>query len=188
MKTDQNQKKYSIVYADPPWQYNTNECVSKKSTLSKTNSEVYPTMRLEDLKKINVKKIINDKECLLFMWVVSPMLKEGIELLESWGFSYITVAFVWYKQRHSMGHYTLAECELCILGKIGKIPTPRGSTNISQFLSQKRGDHSSKPHEIRKRIMKMFPSQNKLEMFARGGIMGFLKISNLMDGMYLEIR
>ena len=61
----------------------------------------------------------------------------------------------------------MSECEICIVGRRGKIPTPRGARNIRQFLSEMRGKHSAKPIEIQKRIELMFPTQNKLEMFAR---------------------
>ena len=36
-----------------------------------------------------------------------------------------------------------------------------------QFLSEKRREHSRKPDTIRDRIVKMFPTQNKIELFAR---------------------
>ena len=52
-------------------------------------------------------------------------------------------------------------------GKKGKIPTPRGARNIKQFLAEKRTRHSAKPNEIRNRIFQMFPTQNKIELFAR---------------------
>lgn len=149
---------YEIIYSDPPWTYDTKEHLGK--------FDEYPQMTLKQLKEMPVKDIINPKSCLLFLWVVSPMLKEGIELLESWGFTYRTIAFIWYKQRPNMGHYTMSECEICIVGKTGVIPK-KFSKNEKQFLSQLRGKHSSKPHEIRLRIERMFPKQKKLEMFAR---------------------
>ena len=123
-------------------------------------------MTLKDLKALDVKSI-SDKNCMLFLWVVSPMLKEGIEVMEAWGFKYATIAFIWHKQRTNPGHYTMSECEICLVGKRGKIPNPRGSRNERQFLSELRTKHSKKPNEIRNRISKMFPEQTKIELFAR---------------------
>ena len=84
-----------------------------------------------------------------------------------WGFEYKTVAFVWNKMNHNPGQYTLSYCELCLLFKRGRIPKPRGARNVKQLLEEPRGAHSQKPEEIAKRIEKMFPTQSKIELFAR---------------------
>jgi N6-adenosine-specific RNA methylase IME4 len=67
----------------------------------------------------------------------------------------------------------MSECEICLIGKKGNIPSPRGARNIRQFLSEQKTKHSSKPQEIRKRIEMMFPEQNKVELFARQKIEGW---------------
>jgi N6-adenosine-specific RNA methylase IME4 len=61
----------------------------------------------------------------------------------------------------------MSQCEICLIGKIHKIPQPRGARNIRQLVSIERTRHSQKPGEVRDRISEMFPKQNKLEMFAR---------------------
>lgn len=101
------------------------------------------------------------------MWVTNPHLAQGIQLGQAWGFEYRTVAFVWDKMNHNPGQYTLSNCELCLLFKKGKIPTPRGARNIQQLVRVQRGEHSVKPNEVRDNIVKMFPTQNKIELFAR---------------------
>ena len=158
--------KYEIIYADPAWEYNTKECLAKTSILNGELNTHYSTMTLKELKALDVQSI-SDKNCMLFLWVVSPMLKEGIEVMEAWGFKYATIAFIWHKQRTNPGYYTMSECEICVVGKKGKIPTPRGSRNERQFLSELRTKHSKKPDEIRNRINRMFPEQTKIELFAR---------------------
>lgn len=109
----------------------------------------------------------------MFMWATSPHLDQAIELMKSWGFQWATVGFVWDKQRVNPGFYTMSQVELCLIGKRGKIPRPRGARNIRQFVSEMRGDHSAKPAEVRKRIELMFPQQTKLEMFARQSAPGW---------------
>ena len=164
--------KYNIIYADPPWQYKSKECLAKKSILNGDINTHYKTMTLEDIKKLDVEGLSND-DCLLFLWVVSPMLKEGFEVIDSWGFTYSTVAFVWYKERTNPGHYTMSECEICLVAKKGNIPTPRGNRNERQFISELRRKHSQKPDEIRNRIWRMFPDQKKVELFARQSTPGW---------------
>ena len=94
-------------------------------------------------------------------------IANGIELGNSWGFEYKTVAFVWDKMAHNPGKYTMSYCELCLVFKKGKIPTPRGTRNEKQLLSVPRRQHSEKPSEIRQAIERMFPMQRKIELFAR---------------------
>ena len=101
------------------------------------------------------------------MWTTSPKLNEAIPLGEKWGFQYSTVAFVWDKKRINPGYYTVSQIEFCLVFRIGNIPKPRGDRNIKQFLSEKKNRHSAKPREVRNRIELMFPTQNKIELFAR---------------------
>lgn len=159
-------KKYDIIYADPPWQYNTQEVLAKTSILDGKINTHYPTLTIEQLKGLPIHTIRNDA-CLLFLWVTSPILDVAIETLKVWGFDYSTVGFVWDKKMTNPGHYTMSQVEMCLIGKYGKIPQPRGARNVKQFLSEKRGRHSEKPDTIRQRIEKMFPKQSKIELFAR---------------------
>ncbi len=86
-------KKYSIIYADPPWAYRT---YSKKGQGRSAESH-YPTMCIEDIKALPVGELAA-KDCALFLWITFPCLCEALEVLTAWGFSYKTVAFVWVKQ------------------------------------------------------------------------------------------
>lgn len=159
-------KTYEIIYCDPPWDYKGQTQHGGAGSDSSGGAVThYPTMTLEQMKtQINLPAASSS---LLFMWSSSPHLDQCIELGKAWGFQYATVAFVWDKQRVNPGFYTMSQCELCLVFKQGKIPAPRGARNIRQFLSELRTQHSRKPNEIRSRIEQMFPTQNKLEMFAR---------------------
>ena len=143
-------KKYSVIYADPAWECNDDLDSPKRGAPD------YPYMKLADIKALPVRDI-SENDALLFLWVRSPALLEGIETGQSWGFNFSTVAFVWDKHNPVVGHYTMSQCELCLVFKRGKIPQPRGKRNIRQFLSVKKGKHSVKPYEVRQRITEMFP-------------------------------
>lgn len=174
---DLPEKRYDIIYADPPWDYGGKMQFDRTSTssdnmdwgkrifISSANFK-YPTLKLKDLKRIPLLEISAD-DCLLFMWVTNPHLAHGIELGQAWGFEYKTVAFVWDKMVHNPGKYTMSYCELCLVFKRGRIPSPRGTRNEKQLLSAPRGAHSVKPSEVRKAIERMFPTQNRIELFAR---------------------
>lgn len=170
---------YSIIYADPAWDYDNRIQHNGKET---TGSAIYhyPTMKVDEMKALNIQSIC-EKDCLLFMWSSSPHLPQAIDLMQSWGFEYKTIAFVWDKQRVNPGYYTMSQVEICLVGKKGKIPSPRGARNIKQFLSQMRGRHSEKPNEIRDRIAQMFPTQRKVELFARQEVPGWSRWGNEVE-------
>lgn len=174
---DLPEEKYDIIYCDPPWDYggkmqfdksgkkDLNSNWDKNIFISAANFK-YPTVKTKDLKKIPITEIASD-DCLLFMWVTSPHLEQGIELGKSWGFNFRTVAFVWDKMVHNPGQYTMSYVELCLVFKRGRIPKPRGARNIKQLVRVPRGKHSQKPLEVLQGIEKMFPTQKKIELFAR---------------------
>lgn len=157
--------KYSILYCDPAWDYAGREQHNTQEA-NKSVIHHYRTMKIDDMKKLKVQDITED-DALMFMWSSSPHLPQAIELMKHWGFEYKTIAFVWDKQRVNPGYYTMSQCEVCLVGKKGRIPSPRGAKNVKQFLSKMRSRHSEKPTEVRDRITQMFPTQSKIELFAR---------------------
>lgn len=176
-------KKYQVIYADPPWDYG-GKMQFDKSTIKSENigfqrdvfvssaSFKYPTLKLKDLKELDVKSIADD-DCILFMWTTGPQFANSIELGKYWGFEYKTVAFVWDKMVHNPGRYTLSQTEFVIAFKKGKFPTPRGARNIKQLVKEHRKEHSEKPLIVIDGITKMFPLQNKIELFARNNFEGW---------------
>ena len=159
-------RKFDIIYADPPWDYNGKLQYDKSDLYVSTASFKYPTMKTCKMMEIPIPKIAKD-DCLLFMWATNPHLEQALGLGKAWGFEYRTVAFVWDKMRHNPGKYTLSNCELCLLFKRGKIPSPRGARNVKQLIRSPRTEHSKKPIQAIEGIEKMFPSQKKIELFAR---------------------
>ena len=164
---------YEIIYADPPWDYK-GQLQHAGAGSEDTGGAVchYPTITLDDLKRLDVPSIAAD-DCLLFMWATNPHLDQAIELGKAWGFAWATVAFVWDKVRVNPGFYTMSQCELCLVFKRGRIPAPRGARNVRQLVSEQRGAHSAKPDEVRRRIEAMFPDQSKIELFARAAAPGW---------------
>lgn len=176
-------EKYDVIYADPPWDYGgkmqydkssikTENLGFEKNIFISAADFKYPTLKLKQLKELDINSITAN-DCLLFMWTTGPHLANSIELGEAWGFEYKTVAFVWDKQIHNPGRYTLSQTEFVLVFKKGRIPTPRGARNIRQLLSIKRSKHSEKPEFVIDGITKMFPEQKKIELFARKNYLGW---------------
>lgn len=158
-------KKYQVIYLDPPWKYG-----GSGGTKWSPASHYYDVMPLEDIiaMKPEIDKISDEDSCMMFMWCCGPTIKDAITLGEAWGFEYITMAFVWYKERANVGNYTMSQCEYVLLFKKGKIPADRERhIGTHQFLSCPIGEHSQKPYIIRDRITQLFPDSNKIELFSR---------------------
>lgn len=176
-------KKYQVIYADPPWDYggklqydktvikDENVGFNKKIFLSSATFK-YPTVKLKDLMKLDVASIA-DIDCVLFMWTTGPQMQNSIELGKAWGFDYKTVAFVWDKMVHNLGRYILSQTEFVLVFRKGRFPEPRGARNVKQLVTVHRGEHSVKPIEVIEGITKMFPAQDKIELFARSSYIGW---------------
>ena len=86
--------KYQIIYADPPWQFKT---YSKKGSLQKSADCHYSCMSMEDIMALPVETLAAE-DCVLFLWVTFPLLREGLETMRRWGFTYKTCGFNWVKR------------------------------------------------------------------------------------------
>lgn len=84
-------KKYSIIYADPPWSYKDKNC-------NGACEQHYSTMNILDIQNLPISKISND-DCVLFLWATYPMLQEALSVIEAWGFKYKTIGFQWIKKK-----------------------------------------------------------------------------------------
>lgn len=167
MNKIEKNKKYQIIYADPPWSY---KVYSNKGKGRSAESH-YPTMNINDICNLPVKEITDD-DCILFLWVTFPNLKEGLRVIEEWGFQYKTVGFVWIKLNKKiqslfwgMGFWTRANAEICLIGTKGKIK--RISAKVHQVIVSPIEEHSKKPEETRKRIVELVGDLKKIELFAR---------------------
>ena len=128
-------------------------------------------MTIKDIKALPVSELAAG-DCALFLWITMPMLCEAWEVMEAWGFSYKTAAFVWIKLNQKadsvywgMGHWTRANAELCLLATRG---TPRRQAkNIHQVILSRIEEHSKKPEEARRRIEALMGDVPRVELFAR---------------------
>ena len=160
-------KKYGIIYADPPWHYR----VYSKKGAGRSAESHYPTMTIEEIQALPVSELA-DKDCALFMWITFPLLKESLSVLSAWGFKFKTIAFVWIKQNRKsdslfwgMGYWTRANAEFCVLATKGK--PKRMAKNVHQVIISHIEEHSKKPDEARRRIVRLMGDLPRIELFAR---------------------
>lgn len=176
----QMNKKYKIIYADPPWSYD-----DKMSGHSFSLDHEYETQGLEWIKSLPVGSIA-DKDCVLFLWAVSPLMPEALQVIESWGFKYKTIGFVWSKKYangepvSNLGRWTMGNVELCLLATKGK--PQRVTKNIKQLVEDYRAEHSRKPDSIRERIVELMGDLPRIELFARDDNQPTLTGKSIFDG------
>lgn len=156
-------RKYNIIYADPPWQYW--ESGNKNQALH------YTTMTIDEICELPVKDIA-DKDCVLFLWVTYPILQEAFKVIESWGFDYSTCAFVWVKKNKQKdtpfvgcGAWTRANSELCLLATKGNVM--RLDASVSQVVESPIEEHSKKPDVVRELITRLVGELPRVELFCR---------------------
>ena len=172
-------KKYQIIYADPPWRYQ-----DKSKSHGGGAESHYPTMAIEDICALSIPA---DKDAVLLLWTTYPQLKEGIQVLEAWGFKYKTVAFTWVKTNRDgsvymgMGRHTRANAEICLLGTKGK-GLPRKDAGVYQTQLHERQKHSKKPDIFRNEIVRLYGDVPRIEMFARNDGSRNLFNENPLDG------
>lgn len=163
-------KRYSIIYADPPWKY-------WGGLLKGSGSQHYPVMEHEDICALPVADIAADN-CLLFLWTTFPKLYEALDVITAWGFEYKTVAFVWVKQTKTggdwftgCGFWTRSNAEICLLATKGK--PVRFSRAVHQLIVSPVEEHSKKPDITRDKIVKLAGNLPRIELFARQRVLGW---------------
>lgn len=175
-------KKYKIIYADPPWQYR----VYSQKGQGRSAENHYHTMNIKDIMALPVDKIA-DKDCILFLWITFPCLKEGIEVMERWGFKYKTCGFNWVKRNKKkntyfmgLGFWTRSNSEVCLIGTKGQPKCV--SKSVSQICDARIMEHSKKPAEIRERIVELCGELPRVELFARDKVKGWDSLGDEIDG------
>lgn len=176
MKVDiyNTNKKYNIIYADPPWNFKT---YSEKGKQKKSAECHYRCMNIDNIYDLPINQIAADN-CILFLWVTFPLLKEGLETIEKWGFTYKTIGFNWIKQNKKsdslfwgLGYWTRANSEICLLATKGK--PKRISKSVHSVIMSKIREHSRKPDEVRNKIVELCGDMPRIELFARQSVDGW---------------
>lgn len=184
-------KKYNIIYADPPWSYKDRSCQGNAT-------QHYALMKDADICNLPIKNIAADN-CVLFMWATYPKLKEALEIIRAWGFTYKTIGFQWVKENKSgnghffgLGRWTRGNSEPCLIASKGDLfpinlneeasapcliatkgKPKRVSASVGQLVFSPLRAHSQKPDEVRERIVELMGDLPRIELFARSATEGW---------------
>jgi len=164
-------KKYKIIYADIPWTYDDKAQAGNRGVNFK-----YDLMSMEQICDLPVNQIADD-DCILFLWGTWTHNQEIHKVIESWGFVYKTIGFVWIKKYSTgknfigMGNWTRSNTEYCLIAVKGK--PKRIDAGISQVIESVPRNHSQKPDIVRGKIIQLCGNIPRIELFARTKIHGW---------------
>ena len=172
-------KKYQVIYADPPWK--TSYAKELKNNVSGTKSMdtklPYQTMTDKEIMALPIAEL-TDNDAILFLWLIDSRIPIVKELMNGWGFEYITVGFVWHKkatttsgENASLTPYTRKSTEFCFIGRKGGCLVKNHS--CPQFINEAKREHSRKPDIVRTYITKMCGDLPRIELFARQKVQGW---------------
>ncbi len=159
---------YAVILADPPWNYG----ASKVSNTSVGPQMHYPTMSTAEIAAMPIADLAQ-RNAVLFLWVPSSLLPDGLQVMEAWGFKYVTSA-IWAKKRAvvSTGMF-MPMHEPLLVGRRGTgLGRAAKSCNSVVSIPTTR-KHSEKPAIFHQVIEQMYPNVPRVELFARAGRKGW---------------
>ena len=154
-------RRYSVIYADPPWEYDDPRLAGQGSP-----EEHYPTMLTEKIAALPISAMAGEK-AVLYLWATAPMLPAALSVMRSWGASYKT-CLVWDKTVVATGYWLRNRHELLLIGTWGDHPPPNPVSLSDSVVTVKKSQrHSEKPLQIRQIIDSYHPDADKIELFSR---------------------
>ena len=164
---------YGTILADPPWRYRKSPQAAGTNHSRNMVSDLYETLTMRQLAELPVASLAAENAH-LYMWVTVPRLfgergdREGFgpfQILNAWGFRYITM-LTWHKTgAPGMGSYFRIDTEHCLFGVRGRAPIPP-SDRLRNMIVAARGKHSQKPDRLHEIAEAVSPGP-RLELFAR---------------------
>lgn len=148
---------FDVLLADPPWQYDFAE------TASRQIENQYPTRDVEWIAALEPPSAPN---AVLYLWATAPKLREALQVMEAWGFRYVT-DLVWVKDKIGMGYWARGRHELLLVGTKGEPGAPEPADRPDSVIEAPRGKHSAKPAVVYELIETAMPDRAYLELFAR---------------------
>ena len=183
-------RRFSTVLADPPWRFQnrTGKVAPEHRRLCR-----YETLEIDEIKVLPVTDLVEDPAH-LYLWSPNALLREGLEVMAAWGFSYKTT-LIWHKVRRDggsdgrgVGFYFRNVTESVLFGVRGKgartLAPGRRQTNL---IATRKREHSRKPDELYP-IIEACSRAPFIELFARGSRPGWTSWGQEVDRPDLSSR
>ena len=162
-------KKWQIIYADPPWKQRRGNGEKRKNRLAGTELD-YQTLSLEEIEEHLRKATEHTTEnSIMFLWAIDKYLFQAQEIAERVGYK-LHARMIWDKMNGIPAAYTVRFGHEYLLymyrGKFTPIAeNERGK--IHTVFREKAKRHSQKPEIAYEIIERLYPNAERLEMYAR---------------------
>lgn len=190
------QMKYSIIYADPPWQQKAGRKLSAYKVVdgkqvwdSDTNSSSdlpYQTMTVKQIAELPIKNI-SENDSFLFMWVTNKYLLDAKDVITAWGFKYIS-CITWKKKKMGggLGGVVRVTSEHLLFCRRGNLKAtgiiPESVIEAKRPYVNGYPCHSKKPDCFVEMIESILPNVKRIELFARNERKGWDVFGNEVNG------
>ena len=156
----------NVIVADPAWRY-------ANSGVEGSAESQYSTQTVEEIIAQPAKWGVQFmEEAVLYLWVTNPLLREGLEVLDAWGFTYRTNK-VWVKERPTTGFWQLGQHELVLIASRGRF-RPFTDKLPRSILRGGLREHSRKPEALIEQVEGLYPCCKYAELWARTEREGWL--------------
>lgn len=150
---------FPTIVLDPPWDWGDE---GDADQLGRARP-VYDTMPLAEIRALPVADLA-EPNAHIYLWITNRSLPKGFDLLDAWGFRYITT-LTWCKPSIGMGNYYRGSTEQVLFGVRGSLSLLR--RDVGTWFAAPRGNrHSAKPDTFYQIVETCSPGP-WLEMFAR---------------------
>ena len=157
------EKKYQIIYADPPWDIK----IISRYLRPNQKDMPYDRMSLDAIKNLEIiPQIVNPEGCHLFLWATHKYLPMAFEVMNSWGFSY-HCCLTWDKTYGMTPFSFMFSTEFCLYGQLKNKWMKLDKLGIKTHITEKPKGHSFKPESMRRLIVDACGDLPKIELFAR---------------------
>jgi len=156
-------KKYQIIYADPPWPIKK----MPRQVRPKQLDMPYKTMTFKDICSLPIQDISDENECNLFLWTTHKWLPKAFSVMESWGFGY-NCTITWDKGYGFTPYSFMWSSEFLLYGQLkNKWVRQPGIGKHKTVIKHKPIGHSIKPQIFRDTIKLFCGDKPAIELFAR---------------------
>jgi|GEM_PF-1728543 len=152
--------RHRTLVIDPPWP------MPPGGRLSAMHH--YELMSIDEIRALPIAEVAAP-DSHLYLWVVESFLREGLDLLEEWGFTRRNI-ITWVKTDNKgkpqlgSGHYFRSCSEYLLFGVRGNAPAKRH--DLPNVLLAPRGRHSEKPDEAYE-LVECMSDGPYIDMFGR---------------------
>jgi N6-adenosine-specific RNA methylase IME4 len=165
---------YATIAADPPWKYRqSTRIISTARTHLPVAAANYSTLPVDAVAAFPVADLAAP-DAYLFLWATTPLLfgdrtrpaqPAPVDVLEAWGFRYVTM-LTWVKRGTlGMGFHFRVDTEHVLVGVRGAAQIP-AELRVSNVLVAPKHGHSVKPPALLDVVERVCPGPY-VELFAR---------------------